>query len=150
MATRYLSSIFPIALALLAGPAGAEGVYKWVDAQGRTHFGSAPPPGQKTERLNSQTATPEAAPAQGNRSWQEQLDLSNQRRQQAREKEQASAKSEQENQQRCLAARRLLDSLQGGGARYRVNDQGERDYLDDNQRQAALDSASQRVATYCR
>ncbi|MBI5784615.1 MAG: DUF4124 domain-containing protein [Rhodocyclales bacterium] len=137
-------------LVLLADPAGAEGVYKWVDAQGRTHFGSTPPPGQKTERLNSQTATPEAAPAQGNRSWQEQLDLSNQRRQQAREKEQASAKADQENQQRCIAARSALDSLERGGARYRVNEQGERDYLDDSQRQAARDAASQRVATYCR
>jgi hypothetical protein len=142
--------LVPVAIALLAGIASAEGVYKWVDAQGRTHFGSAPPPGQKTEKLNSQTATPAAAPTQGGRSWQEQLELSNQRRQQAREAEQAGAKAEQENQQRCLAARRSLDSLQGGGARYRVNEQGERDYLDDNQRQAALDAASQRVATYCR
>jgi hypothetical protein len=150
MVTRLSWSAVPVALALLAGAAGAEGVYKWVDAQGRTHFGGTPPPGQKTEKLNSQTATPEAAPAQGNRSWQEQLDLSNQRRQQTREKEQASARTEQENQERCLAARRSLDSLQGGGARYRINEQGERDYLDDGQRQAALDSASQRVATYCR
>jgi hypothetical protein len=63
---------------------------------------------------------------------------------------QASAKSDQDNQRRCLAARRSLDSLQGGGARYRINDQGERDYLDDNQRQTELDSARQRVATYCR
>lgn len=150
MVTRLCWSAISVALALIAAPAGAEGVYKWVDAQGRTHFGGTPPPGQKTEPLHNQTATPQAAPAQGGRSWQEQLDLSNQRRQQAQEKEQASAKAEQENQQRCLAARRSLDSLQGGGARYRINDQGERDYLDDSQRQAALDTASQRVATYCR
>jgi hypothetical protein len=147
MAVRHL---LPLAFILIVAPAAADGVYKWVDAQGRTHFGSTPPPGQKTEKLNNQTATPEAAPAQGNRSWQEQLDLSNQRRQQARDKEQASAKSDQENQQRCIAARSALDSYERGGARYRINDQGEREYLDDSQRQAARDAASQRVATYCR
>lgn len=147
MVTRHL---LPLAFVLMVAPAAAEGVYKWVDAQGRTHFGSTPPPGQKTEQLNSQSGTAEAAPAQGGRSWQEQLDLSNQRRQQTHEKEQASAKADQESQQRCLAARRMLDSLQGGGARYRINDQGERDYLDDNQRQAELDMARQRAATYCR
>jgi hypothetical protein len=147
MVTRRL---LPFVLALIVAPAAAEGVYKWVDAQGRTHFGSAPPPGQKTERINSQTATPEAAPAQGNRSWQEQLDLSNQRRQQAREKEQASAKTDQENQQRCLAARNALDTLDRERPIYRVNSQGEREYMEDGQRQAIREAATQRVALYCR
>ncbi len=147
MATRRL---LPLAFILIVAPAAAEGVYKWVDAQGRTHFGSTPPPGQKTEQLNGQSAAPEAAPAQGNRSWQEQLDLSNQRRQQAREKEQASAKAEQDNQQRCLAARSALDTLDRERPIYRVNSQGEREYMEDGQRQAVREAANQRVATYCR
>jgi hypothetical protein len=139
-----------LALVLIVAPAAAEGIYKWVDAQGRTHFGSAPPPGQKGEKLNGQTSTPEAAPAQGGRSWQEQLDLSNQRRQQTREKDQAAAQAERENQQRCQSARAALDSLERGGGRYRVSEQGEREYLDDSQRQAERDAAAQHVATYCR
>lgn len=147
MVTRHL---LPLAFALIVAPASAEGVYKWVDAEGRTHFGSRPPPGQKTEQLNGQVGPADAPPVQGNRSWQEQLDLSNQRRQQAREKEQAAAKTEQEDRQRCLAARSVLDSLDRGGARYRLNDQGEREYLDDAQRQGAREAAAQRVATYCR
>jgi hypothetical protein len=147
MVTRHL---LPLAFVLVVAPATAEGVYKWVDAQGHTHFGSTPPPGQKTEQLNSQSAAPEAAPAQGNRGWQEQLDLSNQRRQQARDKEQASAKSDQDNQQRCLAARSALDTLDRERPIYRVNNQGEREYMEDGQRQAIREAATQRVATYCR
>jgi hypothetical protein len=150
MTTRLRCSAICAALALLAGPAAAEGVYKWVDAEGRTHFGSRPPVGQKTETLNTQVGPADAAPAQGGRSWQEQLELSNQKRQQARDQEQAAAKTNQENQQRCLAARGALDSLERGGARYYLNSQGEREYIDDNQRQAARDVAAQRVATYCR
>jgi hypothetical protein len=147
MATRHL---LPLLCVLVVLPAAAEGVYKWVDAQGRTHFGSAPPPGQRTEQLSSHSAAPDAAPAQGNRSWQEQLELSNQRREQVREKQQAEARSEQDNRQRCLAAREALESLDRGGARYYLNAQGEREYINDTQRQAARDTASQRVATYCR
>lgn len=150
MVRRLCRSAFPFVLALVASLASAEGVYKWVDAEGRTHFGSRPPPGQKTEQLSRQVGPSDAAPAQGNRSWQEQLDLSNQRRQQARDKEQAAVRQEQEGRQRCQAARSALDSLERGGARYRINDQGEREYLDDAQRQAARELASQRVATYCR
>lgn len=150
MTTRLRWSAVGATLALLAGSATAEGVYKWVDAEGRTHFGSRPPPGQRTEQLNRQVGPSDAAPVQGTRSWQEQLDLSNQRRQQARDKEQAATRQEQEDRQRCLAARSVLDSLERGGARYRINDQGEREYLDDAQRQAARELAGQRVATYCR
>jgi hypothetical protein len=147
MATRHL---LPLAFILIVAPAAAEGVYKWVDAEGRTHFGSRPPVGQKTEAISSRSAAPDAAPAQGNRSWQEQLDLSNQRRQQARDKEQAAAKSDQDNQQRCLAARSALDTLDRERPIYRVNSQGEREYMEDGQRQAVREAATQRVATYCR
>lgn len=142
--------LLPLAFILLAAPAAAEGVYKWVDAHGRTHFGGTPPPGQNAKRLNTQATNTATAPAQGGRSWQEQLDLSNQRRQQASEKEQASAKAEQETEMRCRSARYRFDSLEGGGARYRINAQGEREYIDDGQRQAELDAAARQVATYCR
>lgn len=133
----------------MAGSACAEGVHKWVDAQGHVHFGDTPPVGQKTERVNVSATPAQAAPAQG-KDWQEQLQLSNQRRQQERDKEQAAAKRQRENDQRCIAARNVVDSLERGGARYRLNTQGEREYLDDNQRLAARDAAQQRVAAYCR
>lgn len=147
MVTRHL---LPLAFVLIVAPAAAEGVHKWVDAQGRTHFGSTPPPGQKTQRVNTEAANDRASEIPANRSWQEQLELSNQRRQQAREKEQAAARSNQENQQRCNSAREALASLERGGARYYLNAQGEREYIDDGQRQAAREAAAQRVATYCR
>lgn len=150
MTARLLRTVLPAILALAAANAGAEGVYKWVDAQGQAHFGSAPPPGTKSERINTQSsaATPAPAAEQG-RSWQEQLDLSNQRRQQKAEQDQQAAKRQAENDQRCRSARYALDSLSRGGARYRVNAQGEREYLDDSQREAARDTAARRVATYC-
>lgn len=147
MVIRHL---LPVAFALIVAPAAADGVYKWVDAQGRTHFGSAPPPGQRTERVSTNAANDKATQAPSSRSWQDQLELSNQRRQQVREKEQADERAQQENRQRCLSARESLNSLERGGARYYLNAQGEREYLDDSQRQAERDAAAQRVATYCR
>ena len=146
-----IRQLLPIVLVLIAGTAGAEGVYKWVDAQGRTHFGSTPPPGQRTDKVNTRSSGSDAAPsASGQRSWQEQLELSSQRRQLARDKEQADARAEDENRQNCVSAREALASLERGGARYYLNAQGEREYLDDGQRQAARDAAAQRVATFCR
>jgi hypothetical protein len=148
MVVRLLRTAFPVILLFMAGSACAEGVHKWVDAQGRVHFGDTPPAGQKTERINVSAPPVQAEPTQA-RDWQEQLQLSNQRRQLEREKEQVAAKRQRENDQRCIAARNVVDSLERGGARYRINAQGEREYLDDNQRQATRDAARQRVAAYC-
>lgn len=41
-----------VALALCAtpGPAVSEDVYRWVDEQGRVHFSSTPPPGQRARK----------------------------------------------------------------------------------------------------
>jgi hypothetical protein len=148
MVVRLLRTAFPTILVLLAGGACAEGVHKWKDAQGHVHFGDSPPVGQKTERVNVNDTPAQTAPAQG-KDWQEQLQLSNQRRQLEREKEQVAAKRQRENDQRCISARNVVDSLERGGARYRLNTQGEREYLDDSQRQAARDAAQQRVTAYC-
>ena len=135
---------------LVATHAAADGVYKWTDESGRVHFGSTPPPGKKAERLNtSATNTPVDASSAKPTTWQEQLDLSNQRRQAATEKEAETAKKRQQADQRCQQARYALDSLERGGARYRINDQGEREYLSDSERQAARDAAAERVRTYC-
>ena len=42
--TETLSSALLLALALAAGPAGAEEVYRWVDKDGVVHYGDSPPP----------------------------------------------------------------------------------------------------------
>jgi hypothetical protein len=145
---RWFAAAF--AFIALTGPAAAD-IYKWVDAQGRTHFGNTPPPGQKAERVNGQTATPDAPPPQQSKqNWQEQLELSNQRHQQTREKEQAAAQKEQEDRERCTSARSRVDFLERGGARYRIDEQGDRQYLDDAQRQAEIELARQHVTAYCR
>ncbi|WP_426143111.1 DUF4124 domain-containing protein [Pseudomonas sp. DWP3-1-2] len=56
--------IFPVLLALaISNTSQAAQVYKWVDAQGVTHFDAQPPAGQAAQEIN--TATPPPAPASG-------------------------------------------------------------------------------------
>lgn len=50
-------------LLALSSPASAGQIYKWVDAQGTTHFGTQPPQGQQATSVNpgiapARTATP--------------------------------------------------------------------------------------------
>ena len=148
-----MKDFIPLAFLLFSlatATAGAEGVYKWVDGNGQAHFASTPPTGKKADKLNIQAAPGDSAAPPGAKTWQDQLQLSNQRRQLAREKEQEAAKRRYEDEQRCQSAQRNLDTLNRSRPIYSVNDQGAREYLEDGQRQAAREAASQRIATYCR
>lgn len=150
MADRRLLAASATILALFAAGASAQGVYKWVDDQGRKHFSSTPPAGGKATRLEIQPSTPEPVGQPRARTWQEQLQQSNERREQMQKAELESAGKQREQEQRCLAARRNLDVLKRERPVYRINSQGEREYLEDAHRQAAIDAAQQRVATDCR
>jgi hypothetical protein len=125
----------------------AEDIYKWVDGQGQVHFGSQPPMGAKAKRMNP------SAPAQGAvdpaSSWQQQLTRSNMRHLQKQQGEDQAARKQQQDNQRCLAARASVDSLNRGGAVYRLDSQGAREYFSEEERQAAMANANQRVAAYC-
>ncbi len=149
MANWWPLAVVSASLAV-AGTAGAEGVYKWVDEQGRTHFTDTPPAGKKSDKLAIQPAPGEQATPPPTKTWQEQSQLANQRRHLAQDKEQQAAKRDQQDEQRCLAARRAVDLLNRERPIYRVNGQGEREYMEDAQRQATQETASQRVSAYCR
>ncbi|PTQ66553.1 DUF4124 domain-containing protein [Pseudomonas sp. GV071] len=49
-------------LLALSATASASQVFKWVDAQGNTHFGAQPPQGQDATPINTGVAQPKPAP----------------------------------------------------------------------------------------
>lgn len=56
--------IFAAALAMAASPVlQAAQIYKWVDAQGITHFDAQPPVGQQVQQIDTQRPVPAPAPA---------------------------------------------------------------------------------------
>ncbi|WP_127478282.1 glutaredoxin family protein [Sulfurivermis fontis] len=54
--------VYWLLLLLLAGPATGAGIYRWTDAEGRVHFGDAPPDERQAEgvalRYNAVGSTP--------------------------------------------------------------------------------------------
>lgn len=78
---------FPLLLLILLIAAAAVGgaMYKWVDEKGVTHYSDAPPPKQKSQRLEAQTApvpaAPETATPPPTKSWQKKDEEFKQRHQ---------------------------------------------------------------------
>jgi hypothetical protein len=130
-------------LALSSG-AMASQVYKWVDAQGVTHFGAQPPQGQSAEALNTATPPPkpiatEPIDSEANGSKQRNID------QQVKKQ---VAEQEAERQRYCTTLRTNLAQLQNN-PRVRVEEEGEMRRLNEEERQTRIGETKQKIAEIC-
>ncbi|MDP9711917.1 UNVERIFIED_ORG: hypothetical protein J2X80_004010 [Pseudomonas fluorescens] len=117
-------------------------IYKWVDAQGVTHFDQQPPQGQSStavETPSSPTPIPAALPGSGALGDQKAID--------DKVKKQVA---EQQNQLKafCEQARTNLAQLQNN-PRLREEVEGELRRLSDDQRQQRTDEAKKQIAENC-
>lgn len=140
-----------LALLLLAAsfPAGAE-IYKWTDAQGRVHFGdSAAGTGKPAEAIdtpppgNTYGTDPERNERQRRLNQALRIEAA-ERDKAARDTTQARARREAQ----CQRLRRELQAMEGRPI-YVTGADGERQFLDDNQRRDYVDSANRQLKENC-
>jgi len=153
------------ALALcLALPAFAQ-MYKWVDQNGRVQYSDKPPPTNiKSERLRNPQSAPSApAPSEAKGAAKDAAKakpLTLMEQDQAfRKRQQDAAKAEQEAEQKqtqsrareenCKRAKLAVAQFQSGGRQMRVNEKGEREYLDEKQIAQEAERARQDAAAAC-
>lgn len=162
-----------LALGLLAGAAApaAAGVYKWVDGSGQTYYGDSPPPGVEATPMTS-APPPTDADAESAAERLEQLKLDAAARDAARERERAQRAEREakaagelaEREARCRAHYEALAALQSGRpvfldeqGSYRLKRlqgwpdayTGERSYLDDAARAAAIERTQAAIRADC-
>lgn len=128
-------------------PSSAQ-IYKWIDSNGKVQYGDRPPSDNRSaEQPAIKPRQPIAQPVSSS-DWEEKDREFRKRRierQMQAEKEDASVSS----QRLCLNARYKLEMLDGKVV-YRVNDLGERVYMEDAERNAIEKKAQQDIAAYCR
>lgn len=128
------------------------GLYKWVDDKGVVHYSDTQPAGKASEKIKVKPQPPleGASPPQRSRSWQEQLQDSNERRFQEEKQQKAAQQKAQEAEQKCQRARNALDSLKRERPLYRVDKQGERSYMEDEERRRLIAGWQQQADAHCR
>lgn len=120
-------------------------IYKWVDAQGVTHFGAQPPQGQSAEAINTATPAPRPSapepvtPTSSSETEQHEID---------RKVKQQVAEQEAERQRYCVTLRTNLAQLQNN-PRVRVEEEGEVRRLNEEERQARIAETQQKIADSC-
>ena len=135
-------------LALSATASAASQVYKWVDAQGNTHFGAQPPQGQESTPINTNVPkapapAPTPAPPPGSA-----FDDPAQKAIDEKVKKEVAAK-EEERVKYCEAVRTNLSQLQNN-PRLMVEVDGEKRRFTEEERQTRIAEDQKAIADTCR
>lgn len=139
-----------LAALLPAGAAHAQ-IYKWVDSQGRTHYGEKPADGTPAKPIAPPTQPSEPARANTPAKWKEmERDLRTRRldRERAEDAEKKAAGSA-ERQRQCRAAEREIRILESQAPVFTRDAKGERVYATDEVRERELKAWKQKYQESC-
>lgn len=144
------SWLLGVALATMAVCASAQ-VYEWRDEQGRLIYGDMPPVGVDARLVRSATPAatpaPQASPTAAERELQrreEQADRAEAVTQEAAARERAA-----ELERSCGQARGQLVALESGQRVARFNEQGEREFLTEEQRSEEIERTQRFITENC-
>ena len=139
-----------IAALIISQAIPAAGVYRWVDEQGRVHYGDRPPSEKESTRIEIE-APPTPAPGDGERREKTQRLLDAMESERDRDKQKA-AQAEAEKarrEQNCQRARQQAALYQQANALFRRGPDGERIYLSDDEREQGLVRTQALVDQWC-
>jgi hypothetical protein len=142
-------SVIALGLLLLCGASARGEIYKCTDATGAVQFTDKPCTGVSTY-IGKKTAPPQAqSPDEHLQKTRRLLDALQEERDQAK-REQAQQKAEAEKRKReCLTARDDLRNITQASHLYRLDEQGNRVILSDEERNRATGETRARVAQWC-
>lgn len=141
-------------LLLLCSTTAFAALNKWVDAEGKVHYSDEQPPANvKSETLRtSPAAAPASAPAAPKSIAEREAELK--KAQQAKKEASDRAAQEQANkaieQANCTAAQQNLRPLQEGGRIAEYDANGERRYLNDDERQQRIAKGQEDIKKWCK
>lgn len=134
-------------LLALSATAMAGQVYKWVDAQGVTHFGAQPPQGQQATSINTAAPPPKPTEHEAPATFDSAADPEQEAIE--RKVKQQIAAQEAERKKYCESVRTNLAQLENN-PRVRVETDGEMRRLNEEERQQRIGEAKQAIADNCK
>lgn len=136
-------------LLALSASAMAGQIYKWVDAQGVTHFSEQPPQGQQSTTVNTSAASAPSAPVEP-KSTPTFDSIADPEQAAADTKvKQEVAAQEAERKKYCETQRNNLAQLENN-PRVRVEEGGEMRRLGEDERQKRIADSKKAIAENCR
>ncbi len=128
------------------------GVYRWVDADGKVHFGDRPPSTvEKSEELAVPAGGEKSAPGSTSASDARQrlLEQFKSEREQKKKAAQKRKQAEQAREKKCAQARKLLQRYLEYGLLYEKLPGNKRRYLTDEEREQEIDKMRRQEERWC-
>ena len=153
MKTRKLALSFMVMALTFAGGAMANEIYRWVDAEGNVHYGDRPSGAPAEQRLQLTYARTDGSAVE--QRVQDRLAEKTARAEADAEAEKAAQEAAEEaeiaaeQQKACESARERLETYRSSRRLYKADENGERVYLDEEQRQAASRRIEEQIAEFC-
>ena len=133
---------------LLIPASGQTAIYKWVDENGKTHYGSQKPASQNAEKLNIKIKQPEIT--QDEAIDDKEKPVKKDQKQVDKEEETAPKMSAKEKKRLCVAAKSEVSKIEAKGRIRERDANGNSRYLTDKERDARLAEAKKDVREMCR
>jgi hypothetical protein len=153
MKARRLALTLAVATMTFAAGATANEIYKWTDDEGNVHYEDRPSGAATEERIDITYRRTDSGAV--NQRIQARLDRQADRTEaksvaDAQEQEAAEqAAAAEERSQACERARARLETYLQSRRLYRTDENGERVYLDDAERQEARQKAEEQITEFC-
>lgn len=145
--SSFLLTVAGIILLAMCGAPAAE-VFKWRDADGKLHYSDRAPPDASAETVDIHTAQDKLTAQRLKNMQREAAQLGGPTEADAK----AAAARELEKQKRahCDEARQKLNALLTSTRRQVVDENGQRRFLDEEERQAQMREIEAEIASVCR
>ena len=149
---RIVLSCAVVAMTLASG-AMANEIYKWTDENGSVHYEDRPSGAASEERLDITYRRTDGSAVQ--KRVQTRVDAQTSRREAAsvaaaaQQEAADNAAADEARMQKCERSRARLESYLQSRRLYRTDENGERVYLDDAQRQEARQKAEEQISEFC-
>jgi len=144
---------FAVMAMTVAGGATANEIYKWTDEDGNVYYEDRPSGAETEERLDITYRGTDSSAVQKRVKTRTDEQMARREAESvaaASEKEAAdNAAADQVRQEKCDRSRARLESYLQSRRMYRTDDNGQRVYLDDAQRQEARQKTEDQISEFC-
>lgn len=124
-------------------------VYKWVDEDGKVHYGDQPPMDRDAERVEVTVSKSDASNEQAAEQRRERLKTLGASRKELEKSRADAANERRERIQQCDAARERYDRFVFVTKMHEIDEQGNKTYLSDEDRVRVKQEASDAVKELC-
>ena len=143
-----MKRLIVLAVALALAPIASAQLYKYVDKDGKTVYTDQPPTNTDSKQLNVQTGT--SSPTVTPKTALERDKDAQKGREDAAKKTADATKAQAQKDQACQGAKDNYAQYAAGGRMQRTNPNGEREFLSDDEIDAAREKAQKQMDDACK